>query len=237
MINKYGIKLLATVVSATFVTNAVAATNSTMTRDEWLSKLKDAVPPMICKNFTENESINKQLITAKIDYTKCLTLIPPSVHKCQTQYLKDIPETIDETAAQIWGSAIGKCIGLDFVSTHLSAMTPSDSSRDTETMPKDEWLSKLKTAVPDLICKGFLEDAELGKRLAKLDINFEKCVTLIPKSVDVCEKENYDALPATMNKDSADKWGHTMGECIGKNFAISYLIPDNKPAENSTSAH
>jgi hypothetical protein len=75
-----------------------------------------------------------------------------------------------------------------------------------------------------LVCKGFLADETLSNQLDKLKINYDKCVTLIPVSLDKCVSQYYANIPATINDDSAGKWGHNIGECIGKDFAVKYLL-------------
>lgn len=243
-----------------------------MKKDEWLTKLKDVVPGMICTNFLKNEGVSKQLKVFNIDYDKCVSLIPASVDKCRDKFYNDIPAMINKDSAQQWGGTIGQCIGTDFAVTHLSSAAPesasptapsvSDSSTgsapttppvtdsatpspaaapttdssasapaagessasEPATLTRDVWLGKLKAVVPDLICKGFLGDESLGKQLAKLNINYDKCVTLIPASMDKCVSEYYTSIPATIDDESAGKWGHSIGECIGKDFAIKYMI-------------
>lgn len=290
------------------------AADDEMKKDEWLAKLKDVVPAMICKNFMKNEGVSKQLSAFKIDYNKCVSLIPESVDKCREKFYKDIPAMINKDNAQQWGGTLGQCIGTDFAVTYLSsaapasaapaapassdsanhptsaepaaATTPNDASSkqntpesssptttppatmsgsesaptqttpeptvpapsttesqpapaanapvdasgaaatkgDSANLTKDAWIAKLKDVVPDLICKGFLADESLGKQLVKLKIDYAKCVTLIPASFDKCTSQFYSAIPATIDDTSAGKWGHTIGECIGKDFAIKYLL-------------
>lgn len=148
-----------------------------------------------------------------------------------------------------WGRTIGECIGTDFATTHFSSnssaaskptdtkltdndttkSTPPTSNASKQELTKDEWLAKLKAVVPDLICKGFLQDETLSKRLSEMNINYDKCVTLIPASVDKCEKELYAQIPATINQEIAGKWGHSIGECIGKDFALKHLFANKNP--------
>ncbi|STX30054.1 Uncharacterised protein [Legionella beliardensis] len=121
-------------------------------------------------------------------------------------------------------------------STSSSPSTSGSQSQDTRStssqeLTKDEWLGKLRAAVPDLICKGFLQDDTLSKRLTEVNINYDKCVTLIPASVDKCEKELYSQIPATINQESAGKWGHSIGECIGKDFALKHLFNNNSSSK------
>ncbi|MGQ3891533.1 hypothetical protein [Legionella sp. CNM-4043-24] len=259
MINK---TILGTIMGASCIVLApisFAAAAEEMSKDEWLGKLKDVVPAMICTNFLNNEGVSKQLKVFNIDYSKCVSLIPASVDKCRDKYYKEIPDKITRDSAQQWGSTIGQCIGTDFAVTHLSSAAPESaapapstapasepvtdtatpaktptpeaaapapeaSASDASTLTKDAWLAKLKAVVPDLICKGFLGDESLGKQLGKLNINYDKCVTLIPASMDKCVSELYPGIPATIDDESAGKWGHAIGECIGKDFAVKYLM-------------
>jgi|GEM_PF-3413533 len=256
MINK---TIISTIIGASCIVLApfsFAASSNEMKKDEWLAKLKEVVPGMICTNFLKNEGVSKQLKVFNIDYAKCVSLLPASVDKCRDKYYNEIPAMINKESAQQWGGTIGQCIGTDFAVTHLSSAAPEsaapvapDSSSTTppaepatptsdtapaapatgepaevSTVGKDEWLAKLKAVVPDLICKGFLADESLGKQLGKLNINYDKCVTLIPASMDKCITEFYPNIPATIDDNSAGKWGHSIGECIGKDFAIKYLM-------------
>lgn len=212
---------------------ASAATNNTIegseaskaqSKDEWLSQLRTVVPGMVCKNFTQNEEVNKKLKAANIDYDKCVSLIPTSFDKCKEKYYSDLPATINQENAGKWGKNIGECIGADFANNHFGS-APTTSVQE---LTKDEWLNKLKTAVPDLICKGFLQDETLNKRLTEMNINYDKCVTLIPESVSKCQNELYSQIPAKINQENAGKWGHSIGECIGKDFALKHLFNNKK---------
>ena len=234
MLNKSIISAFVGAGSLFFSTICMAET-SDISKDEWLDKLKELVPAMICKSFTENEGANKQLLANNIDYDKCVKLIPTSFDKCQKQYYAEIPATISNESAEKWGSSIGQCIGSDFAATNLSSSgsststtstssTSSPSSSTSEPLTKDAWLSSIKLAVPPLICKGFLQDEGLGKQLKKQNIDYDKCVSLIPASIDKCQTELYSSMPATINQVDADKWGNTLGECIGKDFAVKYLL-------------
>lgn len=218
-----------------FSTLATADTASVMPKEEWLGKIKEVVAPTVCKSFTGDASVNKQLIAANIDYDKCVTLVPASYEKCQTKYFAEIPATIDAQSAEKWGNSLGECVGSDFAVKYFVAApvvandkavepTASEPASSAQSMSKDVWLGKLKMAVPDLICKGFLKDESLGKQLATLKINYDKCVTLIPPSVEKCQTELYASIPATIDDKSAETWGSSIGECIGKDFAVKYLL-------------
>lgn len=112
------------------------------------------------------------------------------------------------------------CSFLPFISNADDAATKNSSD-----MPKDTWLNSMTPMLPDLICKGFIQDADLKKRFDELKMNYEQCVSLIPESAKKCQDEIYASIPEKINGDSAAKWGRTLGECIGKDFAEKHLIP------------
>ena len=212
---------------------AIADSPSTMAKDDFLGMLKSRVAVSICKSFTENDTVNKQLMAVSINYDKCVTLIPASYDKCQSQLYSSIPATIDQSSAEKWGNSIGECIGADFAVKYLVAApptttttptTPPPADASTSTITKDAWLSSLKAVVPGLLCQGFLQDESIGKQMAKLNLSLEKCTSLIPASFDKCQTELYSSIPATLDDKSAATWGNSLGECIGKDFAIKYLI-------------
>jgi hypothetical protein len=222
-----------------FSTAVLADTATGMPKDKWLANLKDVVAPIICKSFTGSQEVNKQLVAANINYDKCVTLIPAIYDKCQAQYMAEIPATLDSKSGEKWGNSLGQCIGADFATQYFISTPPAKSTTDANStsdasttstsstgvsMSKDVWLGKLKIAVPDLICKGFLKDASLSKQLATLKIDYDKCLTLIPPSIEKCQTELYSSIPATIDDKSAETWGSSIGECIGKDFAVKYLL-------------
>lgn len=121
--------------------------------------------------------------------------------------------------------------------------TPGEAPKVTQ-IPKDQWLQKIKEVVSEPICKGFMEDSSISARLKEQKITLEKCVTLIPPIAEKCEKKYYDSVPAMITEENAGTWGRKIGECIGADFAMSYLYPgsgtaapsaDQKTSESSTS--
>lgn len=102
--------------------------------------------------------------------------------------------------------------------------TPSTSSSSGE-MSKDNWLNSMTPMLPDLICKGFMQDADLKKRFDEIKMGYDKCVSLIPESAKKCRDQIYASIPDKINSETAGTWGRTLGECIGKDFAEKYLIP------------
>lgn len=114
---------------------------------------------------------------------------------------------------------------LVFSTVAWSDATDSAATSTTITeMSKDVWLEKLKGVVPALICKGFTQDETVSKQLAKVNIDYEKCTTLIPSSFEKCQTDLYSSIPDKIDSEAAGKWGHSLGECIGKDFAIKYLL-------------
>ncbi|CAM2800949.1 hypothetical protein [Legionella worsleiensis] len=112
-----------------------------------------------------------------------------------------------------------------------SALIPfasnAEESPSPNEMPKDNWLSSMTPLLPDLICKGFLQDADLKKRFDEIKMTYEQCVTLIPASTSKCQNELYAKMPDKINSESAGTWGRSLGECIGRDFAEKYLVPKN----------
>ena len=107
--------------------------------------------------------------------------------------------------------------------TATTAVTkPTDS---TAAISKDTWLNGVIPLLPNLICKGFTKDPELKQRLTDIKMSFDQCVAAIPESVNKCKQQIYANIPDSINNDSAATWGKTLGECIGKDFAVKYLIP------------
>jgi hypothetical protein len=90
---------------------------------------------------------------------------------------------------------------------------------------KDVWLNAMLPAIPEMICKGFIEDVELKKRFDELKMTFEDCTKAIPESVTKCKNEIYPGIPAQVNEQSAAEWGRKLGECIGRDFAEKHLVP------------
>ncbi|CEK11014.1 hypothetical protein [Legionella hackeliae] len=221
----------------------LAASPTEMTKDDWLGKLKEVAPTVICQGFFEDASLKKRMEELKIDNTKCVSLIPASFEKCQTQYYSSLPSSINKESASKWGHTIGECIGTDFATKYLVATpTPGSSSSSTDSsatgqpseMPKDKWFAQLKSLAPSMICQGFFEDASLKKKLEDRNIDNTKCVSLISPSFEKCQTEFYSSLPATIDNDTANTWGRKIGECIGTDFAKKYLV--NAPASTSTPA-
>jgi len=103
--------------------------------------------------------------------------------------------------------------------------TPENTTGAPTEMPKDGWLSSMMPILPALICKGFMQDADLKKRFDEIKMSYDQCVTYIPESSSKCQNELYAQIPATINNENAAVWGRKIGECIGKDFAEKYLVP------------
>lgn len=104
-------------------------------------------------------------------------------------------------------------------------------------MTKDQWLSKLESMAPTLVCDGFSKSEGLHKQLENAHIDYAKCLILIPASFSKCQAQSYANIPATIDEASSAVWGKTIGECIGTDFVVTHLaaIP-GKPAPDATSA-
>lgn len=102
------------------------------------------------------------------------------------------------------------------------ATTPSGSSSE---MTKSTWLNTIVPMLPSLICKGFMSDPDLKQRLDTIKMNYDQCVSAIPESVNKCQNQLYASIPDKISNADAATWGKSLGECIGKDFAMKYLIP------------
>ena len=92
-------------------------------------------------------------------------------------------------------------------------------------MEKDKWLGSMTPLLPTLICKGFMQDADLKNRFDEIKMSYEQCVSLIPESTKKCQDQIYSQIPEKIDGNNAGTWGRTLGECIGKDFAEKYLVP------------
>ncbi|HBB6897882.1 TPA: hypothetical protein I8038_001937 [Legionella pneumophila] len=101
----------------------------------------------------------------------------------------------------------------------------AEDTANPNEMTKDAWLNSMTPLLPDLICKGFIQDTDLKKRFDEIKMTYEQCVTLIPESTKKCQDELYASMPDKINSETAGTWGRSLGECIGKDFAEKHLIP------------
>jgi hypothetical protein len=119
------------------------------------------------------------------------------------------PPTTPETAAP----APAQTTGTD---------TNSDAASD---MSKKTWLDTIIPMLPSLICKGFMGDPDLKQRLDAIKMNYDQCVSVLPESVSKCQNQLYSSIPEKITNADAATWGKTLGECIGKDFAMKHLLP------------
>ncbi|KTD21927.1 hypothetical protein [Legionella londiniensis] len=110
---------------------ATAATNAKMemSKDEWLSKIKEIVPEPICKGFMQDETIASRLKARNIDLQKCIELIPGIADKCSKKFYDRLPATITQENVSKWGHSIGECIGAEFVINYVFSDT--EEKKDT----------------------------------------------------------------------------------------------------------
>ncbi len=219
-----------------FSTVTLAATNKSLSKDEWLTAFKELAPSKMCRRLVDDPKTNTLLQNANINYDKCVTLIPASFDKCQTKFYSELPQNINDKNVSIWSKKLGNCIGLDFYSNNLlstaNKATPPSSPPPATTSPtiakpgdmsKEEWLNDLTLVSPKLICGRLMEDHLFHKKLTKKGITTEKCLNLMPNSIAACEKELSPKIPMTLDKKNQDKWSRTIGKCIGATFAKQYL--------------
>lgn len=138
----------------------------------------------------------------------------------QKKRVKIMSKKMFLAATIVLGTAFTPLIALADDSTTTTSAPTTKSE-----MSKDDWLSSMIPMLPELICKGFVQDADLKKRFDELKLTYEQCVTLIPESSKKCQDQLYASIPATINEESAATWGRKIGECIGKDFAEQHLIP------------
>jgi hypothetical protein len=113
------------------------------------------------------------------------------------------------------------------LASNAAADAADTSTKTANEMSKDNWLNSMAPMLPDLICKGFIQDAELKKRFDEIKMTYEKCVSLIPESAKKCQDQIYANIPDKINSNNAGTWGKTLGECIGRDFAEKHLVPKN----------
>lgn len=110
--------------------------------------------------------------------------------------------------------------------TPAPTVTPaSPTTGETEDMSKTHWLNTIVPMLPSLICKGFMGDPDLKQRLDTIKMNYDQCVAAIPESVSKCQNQLDANIPDKINNEAAATWGKSLGECIGKDFAMKYLLP------------
>ncbi|MDR3441908.1 MAG: hypothetical protein P4L65_02710 [Legionella sp.] len=100
-------------------TSNAADSSKNMNKKEWLSAIIPMLPSLICKGFMGDPDLKQRLDTIKMSYDQCVSAIPESVSKCETQLSPQIPETISNEDAGTWGKSIGECIGKDFATKYL----------------------------------------------------------------------------------------------------------------------
>lgn len=88
---------------------------------------------------------------------------------------------------------------------------------------KNVWIEQVKMAVSVPVCKSFTEDESIATQMKARNINYDRCIALMPTITDKCIKKYEASLPEILNDESAEKWGRIIGECIGNNFAMGYL--------------
>ncbi|MBN9229318.1 MAG: hypothetical protein J0I93_00580 [Legionella sp.] len=103
--------------------------------------------------------------------------------------------------------------------------TQPPATDNASDITKVEWLNAIVPMLPGLICKGFLNDQDLKARLDTIKMDYNQCISVVPESVTKCRGQLEDKIPEKITNEEAATWGKALGECIGKDFAMKYLIP------------
>ena len=103
----------------------------------------------------------------------------------------------------------------------MSFATPQETT--PVEMTRGDWLTQVNTGIPEPVCKSFIEDPSIAAQMKVRNISYQSCVSLMPKIAENCEKKYATSIPATLDDQSAHKWGKVIGECIGNDFAMLYL--------------
>lgn len=113
----------------------------------------------------------------------------------------------------------------------LVNMSYAAEDKDLAQLPKDIWLEQVKQAVPEPICKSFLDDASIAAQMSANHISYDQCLKQIPTLASKCEQKYYNSLPASITQENAEKWGQLLGECIGNDYAMHYLSVDQNASQ------
>lgn len=204
-------------VSSLALAAPVSTKNVTVARDVWLKQLKRIAPTIICHGFTHDNDVNKKLIKAKINYEQCLALIPAVFDTCQGKYYSMIPAVLKNDIIAQWGGVLGNCIGVEFAEKYFTKTAVPD------VMAKEAWLGKFVSAGPALMCTELFKNTSVREKLDKHQIDYHKCLTLLPDSIRQCQSKLMATIPATLNESGRKEWGERLSTCVGKDFGSQHL--------------
>ena len=102
--------------------------------------------------------------------------------------------------------------------------TSAQINTSSQTLTKDEWFSILTPLIPKTVCTDFFKDKKYVKRFQKINMSYEKCVSLMPLSVSKCQSEIYAKVPGSIDRKASSIWSKKFGRCIGKDFAKQNII-------------
>ncbi len=120
---------------------------------------------------------------------------------------------------------IAASIAISCACAPMMSYAADEAATSKSEISKDKWLKSIVPMLPGLICKGFMQDADLKKRFDELKMTAEQCEAFIPESSTKCESELYPKIPETVNSETSGTWARALGECIGKDFAEKHLVP------------
>ena len=202
-------------VSATLL----AAPDLTIARDKWLEDMKSSAPGALCHGFMDDKGLNTKMATAKIDFDQCVKLVPAIFDKCQESYYSVIPAVLKNESIAQWGSVLGQCVGSSFATTYFDKAPGNEPDK----MTKEIWLSKFAQAAPALMCAELFKSKSVLEKLNAHHITYYKCLQLLPESISKCQTQLMPTIPATLNESDRQKWGDSMGTCIGAEFRSQHL--------------
>lgn len=196
-----------------------AAPDLTIARDKWLEDMKSSAPGALCHGFIDDKGLNTKMVTAKIDLEQCVKLIPAIFDKCQESYYSVIPAVLKNESIAQWGSVLGQCVGSTFATTYFDKAPDTPSAE----MTKEVWLGKFALAAPALMCAELFKSESVLEKLNAHHISYDKCLQLLPDSINKCQTKLMPTIPATLNEADRQKWGDSMGKCIGAEFRNQHL--------------
>lgn len=177
---------------------------------QWQDKLQTQAPAILCKNLTTNLGTNKLLTTNNIDYTKCLTLITPSLNQCATKFSASAPTQMKLSSGIDLSNQIGACTVHSFLKSYGG-------------ISKKDWLASIKARAPEALCQKLITHASSHNMLTAKKIDYQRCVILLPASLDQCIANYSTTLPAQITASNESEWGKTMGQCTLKDFYSRYM--------------
>jgi hypothetical protein len=90
-----------------------------VSKDLWLAAMHPMIPTAVCQAFFSERALKKFFDLNKITYERCVAVIPKIATDCQNKFYAQIPQSINNGSAKVWGCKIGECIGENFTNQYL----------------------------------------------------------------------------------------------------------------------